>query len=37
MAKKIKGQNGVLANIAPTVLKLMSIPAPEDMMGQPLV
>ena len=33
--KEVK--NGVLADIAPTVLKLMGIPAPEDMTGQPLV
>ncbi len=30
-------QSGILADIAPTVLKLMGIPAPKEMTGKPLV
>ncbi len=33
--KKVK--NGRLADIAPTILKIMEIPAPEEMTGEPLV
>ena len=29
--------NGILADVAPTVLKLMGIPQPEEMTGKPLV
>lgn len=32
-----KVENGILADIAPTILKLMGIPAPKDMTGKPLV
>jgi 2,3-bisphosphoglycerate-independent phosphoglycerate mutase len=30
-------KDGILADIAPTILKLMGIPAPKDMTGQPLI
>lgn len=32
-----EAHNGILADIAPTVLKLMGIPAPSDMTGKPLI
>ncbi len=32
-----KVENGILADIAPTILKLMGVPAPKDMTGRPLV
>ena len=32
-----KVENGILADIAPTILKLMGIPAPKDMTGKSLV
>jgi 2,3-bisphosphoglycerate-independent phosphoglycerate mutase len=32
-----KVQNGILADIAPTILDLMGIPAPEEMTGHSLI
>ncbi len=32
-----KVENGVLADVAPTVLKLMGLPQPAEMTGKPLV
>ncbi|NTV19279.1 MAG: 2,3-bisphosphoglycerate-independent phosphoglycerate mutase, partial [Bacteroidales bacterium] len=32
-----KVENGILADIAPTILKLMGVPAPKDMTGKSLV
>ena len=34
---KYKKKNGVLADIAPTVLKIMNIKIPEEMEGKPLI
>ncbi|MFZ2190168.1 MAG: 2,3-bisphosphoglycerate-independent phosphoglycerate mutase [Candidatus Magasanikiibacteriota bacterium] len=35
--KKIKMKNGILADVAPTLLKMMEIKQPEEMTGKPLV